>query len=373
MKGMLLKRCAVIFLAVLWIVLSAYGCGASKKAADETAPGKFGEATTQQKEPSGKVKIEKKLFDSIKLEGKMIKWSSDALKIALEYPESYTLRVRPGTKDVVELTGPGEHDIEIVIMEEPEEMDPDKFIDAMKALFDRMDAQGYQEFERKFLDLNGSPAGYLDYKWNVMKRDFRTMRMDVLKDGTEYTFLTVYLLKNDPIFQEISRAVFNSIEILPGPIDLTAVKEEKVVGTGVPLYTTEANTDPPVEQETFNEPTANQVSIGTFAVTAKSTGEAEASAAILEEFGNKAVMADWNQVKSTYVTDFGAFFAENGIKDGEARWVTLDGAEFDGDRHYFIQRFDAGKPSDFGAIDSIGPIYLGSWYGIEMPSLILKK
>lgn len=373
MKGMLFKKCAAILLTALLISLCFNGCSVPKKSADGVVPGQSSDATTEKVVSNEEVKVNNRLFDPVKLEGKMIKWSSEALKISLEYPESYSLRVTPGSEDVFELTGPGEHDIKLKIMDEPQEKDPSKFIDTLNASFDRMELQGYQEFDRKFIDLGDSPGAYLEYKWNVMKRDFRTLELNVLKGDKQYVFLSVYLLKDDPSFLDISRAVLNSIEILPGNADLTAVKDEKKAGTGVPLRPLEGNTEPPVEQETFNEPTANQLSIGTFAVTAKSTGEIDAAVTILEEFGDKAVMADWNQVKSTYVTDFGAFFADEGIKDGEARWVTLDGAEFDGSRHYFIQRFDAGKPSDFGALDSVGSIYLGSWYGIEMPSLVLKK
>lgn len=367
-----IRKSISILLSVLLICMNFSGCGNSKDNAKESGPVKIGDAEAAKPKTGDTPDIEKRLFDSAKFSGKTIKWSSDALTVSLEYPESYSLRVTPGSDDILELTGPGEHDISLKFMPEPQEKDPALFISYMNASFDRMELQGYQEFDRRFMNMNGSPAAYLDYKWNVMKRDFRTMELNVLKGDKQYVFLTVYLLKDDNAFKEISRAVFNSIQILPGAADLAAVKEEMIKGTGVPLPPSQLPPDGPVQQGSSDEPTANQKPIGTFALTSKSTGETAAMDAIKAEFGNSARMADWNELKSTYTTDFGAFFAENGIKDQEARWVTLDGQEFNGNRHYFIQRFDAGKPDSFGAHDSIGPIYLGSWYGIEMPSLILK-
>lgn len=63
-----------------------------------------------------------------------------------------------------------------------------------------------------------------------------------------------------------------------------------------------------------------------------------------------------------------------GLQDREAAWVACGGKEyFMGNRHYFVLRFDSGPPADFWAHDQVGNIYLGSWYNIDIPVLVVKK
>ncbi len=93
---------------------------------------------------------------------------------------------------------------------------------------------------------------------------------------------------------------------------------------------------------------------------------------LVQELNDGSKVADWNSIKRQYDKSLPDQLGQIGLGDKQAAWVTVEKREFwAGERHYFIQRFDNGKPSDFMAHDQVGNIYLGSWYDIDLPVLII--
>jgi hypothetical protein len=94
-------------------------------------------------------------------------------------------------------------------------------------------------------------------------------------------------------------------------------------------------------------------------------------------FGDAVSLADWSNIISMIGSDntkLAEFYLQIGLGDEGAAWVSKDGNRFySGNRHYFIQRFDTGKPASFLAHDQIGSLYLGSWYGLNLNILTQKK
>ncbi len=93
--------------------------------------------------------------------------------------------------------------------------------------------------------------------------------------------------------------------------------------------------------------------------------------AILESvFGWGASLVDWNDLKVKIgddTTKLAEFYRQIGLKNEGAAWVCVGGEQFYSEnRHYFIERFDEGKPLGFLAHDQMGSLYLGSWYGINI-------
>lgn len=107
-----------------------------------------------------------------------------------------------------------------------------------------------------------------------------------------------------------------------------------------------------------------------YRVTKGRYSEKDAMMGVLEEYGQFAEMADWNDIKALYGDDITAFLDEAGVKVDVDVWVQYGGQRFDGDRHYFLARISAPR-EDFLLYDKIGnKAWLGSWYGIEMPVLV---
>lgn len=94
-------------------------------------------------------------------------------------------------------------------------------------------------------------------------------------------------------------------------------------------------------------------------------------------FGEATSLGDWSFIKSMIGGDnakLGEFYSHIGLADEAAAWVVKDGNSFySGYRHYFIQRFENGKPAGFLAHDQIGSLYLGSWYGLNLNILVQKS
>jgi hypothetical protein len=85
-------------------------------------------------------------------------------------------------------------------------------------------------------------------------------------------------------------------------------------------------------------------------------------------FGVKASLADWRNIKA-FISRYGAsmFYEGIGFKEGESAMVMNGGKRIsEGNRHYYVQRFDNGPPDSWTVHDKAGTLYLGSWYGISM-------
>jgi len=104
-----------------------------------------------------------------------------------------------------------------------------------------------------------------------------------------------------------------------------------------------------------------------FKLTKGIYSEKEAVKGILEEFGQAAELADWNEIKGLYQDRFNWFLSYLGVNANEDIWISLKGNEFSGDRHYFLARVAGVPRQGFLKHDQVGEAaWLGSWYGISL-------
>lgn len=108
-----------------------------------------------------------------------------------------------------------------------------------------------------------------------------------------------------------------------------------------------------------------------FKLTRGVYSEKEALKGLREEFGQTAELADWNEIKGLYQDRFNWFLSYLGVNTGEDVWVSLEGNEFSGIRHYFLARIAGVPRQGFLKHDQVGEeAWLGSWYGISLRVLV---
>lgn len=97
-------------------------------------------------------------------------------------------------------------------------------------------------------------------------------------------------------------------------------------------------------------------------------------------YGDEYRIADWNDIVNYCNQNSPETFINSinwQVGESYSLLVTKDGNHFynNGDRHYYITRFDHNKPGGFFAHDNIDNNYicLGSWHEISMKILVIKK
>ncbi|MCK9618042.1 MAG: hypothetical protein M0R21_09440 [Lentimicrobiaceae bacterium] len=102
--------------------------------------------------------------------------------------------------------------------------------------------------------------------------------------------------------------------------------------------------------------------------------------AVVNEFGSNYRIADWNDIVSYCQSNSPDQFINNlnwQLGEENSFIVIWNGQHFynNGTRHFYISRFDHNKPIHYLAHDNIDNhhIDLGSWYGLNMPILCIKK
>jgi hypothetical protein len=200
------------------------------------------------------------------------------------------------------------------------------------------------------------------------------MEQSVLKGKYEITMYCVYKLSDDSLYLDTAREIIGSLKILSGEIDLNSLSGTQGVEpketTGDQTGTSTADSKPTDSAGGGLKPfTKYPIALSEF--TCDENGVQKTIGA---EFGQDAYIADWEFLKSAYGEMLPAVMADLGLENKGTAWVSSGGEEFvSGNNHYFIQRFDSGKPDDFLAHDQIGSIYLGSWYGIDIRVLSYKN
>ena len=98
------------------------------------------------------------------------------------------------------------------------------------------------------------------------------------------------------------------------------------------------------------------------------------AAAILTEFGPRATLLDWSDLKRRWGDEIRGWADETGFVPGAiSGWVQRDGQRlFDEKRCYFVHRFDGVKPDYYMVHDECGGLTLdlGSWYLSQNPILV---
>ena len=303
-------------------------------------------------------------------------WKSDVLQLSFNYPPNARITVTPDGGSLVDIYISDNVSVGIRVFEAQSKNEAE-FIEEMKRRF----TVGYSDSLNDFLEyttnynkVSDYPAAYIEYCWNVMKTDMRTMEQSVLKDKYEITMYCVYKLSDDSLYLDTARGIIGSLEILNGEIELNALSGTQGVE---PEETTGGQTITSTVDSKSTDSAGGALKPFTkypIALSGLTCDETEAQETIGAEIGQDVNIADWEFLKSAYGEMLPAVLADLGLKNEDAAWVSNGGEEFvSGNNHYFIQRFDSGKPDDFLAHDQIGSICLGSWYGIDIRVLAYKN
>lgn len=303
-------------------------------------------------------------------------WKSDALQLSFNYPPDARITVTPDGGSLVDIYISDNVSVGIRIIEAQSKNEAE-FMAEMKRRF----TVGYPDSSNEFMEytsnfnkVSGYPAAYIEYRWNVMKTDMRTMEQSVMKGKYEITMYCVYKLSDDSLYLDIARKIIGSLKVLSGEIDFNSlsgeqgVEPEETSGGQTTSKSTEGSkpTEPTVVPKPFTK-----YPIALSGLICDETGVQKTIGA---EFGQGINIADWEFLKSAYGEMLPAALADLGLENEGTAWVSLDGKEFaSGNNHYFIQRFDSGKPADFLTHDQIDSIYLGSWYGLNIRVLAYKN
>ena len=303
-------------------------------------------------------------------------WKSDALQLSLNYPPDARITVTPDGGSLVDIYISDSVSVGIRIIEAQSKNEAE-FMEEMKRRFtvDYPDSSnGFLEYITNYNNVSGYPAAYIEFRWNVMKTDMRTMEQSVLKGKYEIIMYCVYKLSDDSLYLDTAQGIIGSLKILSGEIDLNSLSGTQGVEpketTGDQTGTSTANSKPADSAGGGLKPfTKYPIALSEF--TCDENGVQKTIGA---EFGQDAYIAGWEFLKSAYGEMLPAVMADLGLENKGTAWVSSGGEEFvSGSLHYFIQRFDSGKPDDFLAHDQIGSIYLGSWYGIDIRVLAHKN
>lgn len=92
--------------------------------------------------------------------------------------------------------------------------------------------------------------------------------------------------------------------------------------------------------------------------------------AVRNEYGSRAEIADWAEIKRQYSGKTGELIRELGLGIGQGESVLIQNngkRYYSGSRHYFLTRFDGEVPSWYAVHDEIDgyTLVLGSWYDVE--------
>lgn len=111
---------------------------------------------------------------------------------------------------------------------------------------------------------------------------------------------------------------------------------------------------------------------------AKHSEKEDLDALCRSEFGASFGLADWNDVVAfARSQSVGRFVEAIGLPVGEAgAMISLDGKRFfGGTRQYYLSRFDGAKPGHYLSHANVGghQLDVGSWYGLSMPCLCVRR
>ena len=98
------------------------------------------------------------------------------------------------------------------------------------------------------------------------------------------------------------------------------------------------------------------------------------NSAVSNELGSGFSIADWNDLKS--ISNIDAWISCMGLQKDQTFMVTKDGNyKIGGNRQYYVHYSPTGLPyAGFAVHDKIGnKLFLGSWSGLDMNILAIKK
>ncbi|MFZ5974834.1 MAG: hypothetical protein ACOYU3_05420 [Bacillota bacterium] len=112
----------------------------------------------------------------------------------------------------------------------------------------------------------------------------------------------------------------------------------------------------------------------TYKLTSGKYGAEDVEAGVKKEFGYKASLADWSNLKREYAGQADAFLTGLGVKHNEDIWVSRNYSPYyKGERHYFLAKIDGVKRDGFLIHDRWDgdTVWLGSWSGMKIRAIVL--
>lgn len=152
--------------------------------------------------------------------GKMAKWSNNDLKASFLYPEGDKISVKNGE---VLIDGVGSR-ISLNVSEDEHITDSAMFKATLEEELNNLPKdQGFQEYSHKFYEVDGYPAGVMDYKIIEQNEDCHYMVLAVLKDGCIYSLRVSFSSVDDTKYKIKAAKIISSFHLMKGEPKLDAL------------------------------------------------------------------------------------------------------------------------------------------------------
>ena len=150
----------------------------------------------------------------VKESGKLVKWSDQDLKVSFLYPQGDKISIK---NKVVSLAGLSTR-ISLNISDGTSYTDSSIFKRSMEGIFNSMAKSeiGFQEYSRKFYEVDGCPAAFLDYKVTTGNEGIHKLMLSATKDGCLYTLQISFSSADDTKYKEMATNIISSFHLMEG-------------------------------------------------------------------------------------------------------------------------------------------------------------
>lgn len=158
----------------------------------------------------------------VKESGRLAKWSDKDLKVSFLYPQGDKISRK---NNVVSIAGLSTR-VSLNFTDEAPYTDSSMFNNSMEGIFNSMakNENGYQEYNRKFYEVDGYPAALLDYKVTIGDEDIHKLMLAAMKDGYSYTLQVSFASADDTEYKKVAAEIIDSFYLMKGEPNLDALK-----------------------------------------------------------------------------------------------------------------------------------------------------
>ncbi|MGE5458921.1 MAG: PsbP-related protein [Methanobacterium sp.] len=158
----------------------------------------------------------------VKESGKLVKWSNQHLKVSFLYPQGDKISIK---NKVVSIAGLSTK-VCLNISDGTAYTDSSMFKRSMEGIFNSMakSENGFQEYSRKFYEVDGCPAAFLDYKVTTGNEDIHKLMLSAIKDGCFYTLQISFSSADDTKYKKIATEIIDSFHFMKGQPNLNTLK-----------------------------------------------------------------------------------------------------------------------------------------------------
>lgn len=156
----------------------------------------------------------------VKESGKLVRWSNKDLKVSFLYPQGDKISIK---NKVVSIAGLSTK-VSLNITDGSSYIDNSMFKTSMEGIFNSKAKSeiGFQEYSRKFYEVDGYPAACLDYKITTGNEDIHKLMLSATKDGCFYTLQISFSSADDTKYKKMASDIINSFHFMKGQPNLNA-------------------------------------------------------------------------------------------------------------------------------------------------------